>query len=223
MRAASTLPSSIASLLPEEPSTIREAKSTSEWPHWKGALEIEIHGQIINDVWVQVKRPKGKTVLGTKTLFKRKIGKDGQIEKYKCRFVTQGFRQVKGLHYKESSSPTPTASSMRAILATAAVRDWELRHIDAEQAYLQAVIDKRSTSNYPKTTAHFRKRSPCLERPCMDWCNQDCAGSENSQSIKEKGFERSHADPCVFMRIADGKVVTVIRLGHTAGEQNKEE
>ena len=33
------------------------------------------------------------------------IGIDGQIEKYKCRFVTQGFRQVKGLHYHESSSP----------------------------------------------------------------------------------------------------------------------
>ena len=37
--------------------------------------------QVNNGVWVQVERPKGKTVPGTKTLFKRKIGKDGQIEK----------------------------------------------------------------------------------------------------------------------------------------------
>ena len=82
-----------------------------------------MNGQINNGVWVRMEHPKGKTVLGTKTLFKRDIRKDGQIEKYKCCFVTQGFRQVKGLHYHESSSPTPTASSMRAVLATAAVKN----------------------------------------------------------------------------------------------------
>ena len=35
-----------------------------------------MNGQINDGVWVQVERPKGKAVLGTKTLFKRKIGKD---------------------------------------------------------------------------------------------------------------------------------------------------
>ncbi|CAM9602327.1 unnamed protein product [Ascophyllum nodosum] len=65
-------------------------------------------GKLARQVWEVVPPPKGKTVLGTKTIFKRKIGKDGRIEKYKCRFVTQGFRQTKGIHYyDESSSPTP--------------------------------------------------------------------------------------------------------------------
>ena len=86
--------------------------------------------------------PKGKTLLGTKTLFKRKIGKDDQIAKYKCRFVTQGFHQVKRLHYPEASSPTLTASSMRAVLASAAIKDWELRYIDVEQACFQADINE---------------------------------------------------------------------------------
>ena len=36
-----------------------------------------MNGQFNNGVWVQVEGPKGKTGLGTKTLFKRKIGKDG--------------------------------------------------------------------------------------------------------------------------------------------------
>ena len=39
VQAASSLPYSIASLLSEEPSTIREAQSTPKWPHWKGALK----------------------------------------------------------------------------------------------------------------------------------------------------------------------------------------
>ena len=51
-----------------------------------------MNGEINNGVWVQVGRPESKTVLGTKTLCKCKIGKDDQIERYKCRFVAQGFR-----------------------------------------------------------------------------------------------------------------------------------
>ena len=83
-----------------------------------------MNGLINNGVWVQVERPKGKAVLGTKTLFKRKIGKDRQLQKYKCLIVTQEFRRVKWLHDQEPSSPTPTASRMRMIvLATAVVTD----------------------------------------------------------------------------------------------------
>ena len=114
-----------------------------------------MNGQVNNGIWVQVERPKGKTVQGTTTLLKRKIGKDDQIEKYKCCFVTQGFHQVKGLHYHESSSPTPKASSMRAVLATAAVKNWELRHIDVEQAYLQADIDKAIYIELPEDYRAF--------------------------------------------------------------------
>ena len=191
VQAASTLPSGITSLLPEEPSTIREAQESPDWSHWKGALDREMNGQVNNGIWVQVERPKGKTVQGTTTLLKRKIGKDDQIEKCKCCFVTQGFHQVKGLHYHESSSPTPKASSMRAVLATAAVKNWELRHIDVEQAYLQPISIKRSTSNYPKTTARFRTRSACQGRPYIDWCNQDYDGSENSQTVSKRRASNS--------------------------------
>ena len=81
VQAASTLPPDITSLLPEDSSTIREAQESPEWSHWKGALEREMNRQVNNGVWVQVERPKGETLLGTKTLFMRKIGKDGQIEK----------------------------------------------------------------------------------------------------------------------------------------------
>ena len=56
--------------------------------------------------------------------------------------MAQGFRQVKGLYYHGSSSPTPTASSMRAVIAAAAVKNWEFLYIDVEQAYLQVDIDE---------------------------------------------------------------------------------
>ena len=80
-------------------------------------------GQLARQVWEVVPRPKGKVVLGPKTIFKRKIGKDGRIEMYKCRFVGRGFRQIKGIHYDESSSPKSSQARIRMVLGIAAVKD----------------------------------------------------------------------------------------------------
>ena len=95
-----------------------------EWPQWRGALKREMDGQIVRGGWKIVDRPKGKTILGTKTVFKWKAGQDGRVEKYKCRFVAKGFRQIKAIDYQESSSPTPTQSSIRMALAVMALLDW---------------------------------------------------------------------------------------------------
>ena len=70
----------------------------------------------------------------------RKIGKDGRIEKYQCRFVTRGFRQIKGIHYDESSSPTPSQAGMRMVFSIAAVKEWKLRQLDVDMAYLEADV-----------------------------------------------------------------------------------
>ena len=45
------------------------------------------------------------------------------LQTYKCRFVAQTFRQIKGIHYDESSSPKPSQASIRMVLGTAAVKD----------------------------------------------------------------------------------------------------
>ena len=85
-------------------------------------------------------RPKGKMVLGTKIIFKRKVGKDGRIKKYKYKFVAQVFEQIIGIHYDESSSPTPSQTSIRMVLGIAGVKDWELRQLVVDMAYLEANV-----------------------------------------------------------------------------------
>lgn len=54
-----------------------------------------MRGMVENCVYKQVARLTDKLVLGTKILYKRKVGEDGKIEKYRrSRVVAQGFRQV---------------------------------------------------------------------------------------------------------------------------------
>ena len=43
--------------------------------------------RVENCIYKQVARPKDKLEVGTKMLYKRKIGKDGKVEKCKCRLV----------------------------------------------------------------------------------------------------------------------------------------
>ena len=49
---------------------------------------------------------------------------------------------MEGVHYTEKYSPTPVTASIRMLLAMAAAKDGELRHFDAEQAFLKANIDE---------------------------------------------------------------------------------
>ena len=123
LQAASTMPTGLASYIMDELTTLHEAKVSPEWPQRRGALKREMDGQITRGVWKVVDRPKGKNLLGTKSVFKRKVGQDGRVEKFKCLLVAKSFRQIKGIHYQESSSPTPTRSSIRMALAVMALLD----------------------------------------------------------------------------------------------------
>ena len=55
-----------------------------------------------NDVWEVVPRPEGKSVVTYRWLYKIKYVADGNIERYKARFVARGFSQVEGVDYDET-------------------------------------------------------------------------------------------------------------------------
>ena len=212
LQAASTMPTGLASYLPDEPTTLHEAKVSPEWPQWHGALKREMDDQIARGVWKVVDRPKGKTVHGTKTVLKRKVGQDGRVEKYMCRFVAQGFRQIKGIHYQESSSPTPTQSSIRMALAVTALLNWEGRHLDVEMAFLEADVTKEL---YVELSDGYHRDSPNqvgrLQKAMYGLIHAGLLWSKKfGGELIAKGFMRSQADPCVFRRNHLGKVVVII-------------
>ena len=70
--------------------------------------------------------------------------------KYKCRLVAQGFKQVKGIHYEESSSPTPAQASIRMVLSMIAALGWKARQLDVDMAYLEADVEERNIHRAPR-------------------------------------------------------------------------
>lgn len=106
-----------------EPSNFEEASNQQVW---KDAMMEEYQSIIKNDVWDIVPRPKGKSVVSSKWLFKIKHAADGSVEKYKARFVARGFSQKEGIDYEETFAPVARYTSIRTIIAIAVVKGWKL-------------------------------------------------------------------------------------------------
>jgi hypothetical protein len=80
-----------------EPSIFEEA---SERQVWRDAMVEEYSSIMKKDVWDIVPRPKRKSMVSSKWIYKIKHVADGSVEKYIARFVARGFSQIEGVNYE---------------------------------------------------------------------------------------------------------------------------
>ena len=103
-----------------EPSSVHEAMASRNKDKWSRAMENELESLHDNQVWELVELPKGKKTIGSKWVFKEKVGADGTTERYKARLVAQGYAQRQGLDYDETFSPVVRPESVRTMVALSA-------------------------------------------------------------------------------------------------------
>jgi len=66
--------------------------------------------------------PPGRKAIGYKWIFKTKYHFDGTFDRYKTRVVVQGCRQKAGIDYSETFAPVVEMTTVRALLAVAALK-----------------------------------------------------------------------------------------------------
>ena len=86
-------------------------------PTWVDSMVEEYDSIVRNNAWEIVPRPVGKSVVGSRWIYKVKQADGGSIEKYKARFVAQGFSQIEGIDYEETFAPVASYYSIRTILS----------------------------------------------------------------------------------------------------------
>jgi len=80
----------VSHIIDSEPFNYEEAVGQQVW---KDSMMEEYRSIMKNDVWEIVLRPEGKSMVTSKWIYKIKHATDGNIEKYKVRFVMRGFSQ----------------------------------------------------------------------------------------------------------------------------------
>ncbi|CAI7781849.1 unnamed protein product [Closterium sp. NIES-53] len=84
---------------------------------------------------------RNKTILIGKWVFRVKTKADGTIDKFKARWVVRGFDQEHGRDFTETFAPVSQHTSLRILLAIAAMKKKKLRQIDVANAFLYAPVD----------------------------------------------------------------------------------
>ena len=100
-----------------EPSYFEE---DMEDPAWVYAMVEEYDLIVRNSAWEIVPRPEGKSMVGSRWIYKVKQAADGSVENYKSRFVSWGFSHIEGIDYEETFAPVARYSSIQTIPALSA-------------------------------------------------------------------------------------------------------
>ncbi|KAI3718757.1 hypothetical protein L6452_19640 [Arctium lappa] len=130
-----------------EPTNVSEAL---EDPDWIIAMQEEINQFDALKVWRLVPRPKGKSVIGTKWIFKNKKDKDGIVVRNKARLVAKGYRQEEGIDYDETFAPVARLEAIRMFLAFAAYRNFTVYQMDVKTAFLNGKLKEEVYVSQPE-------------------------------------------------------------------------
>jgi hypothetical protein len=95
-----------------------------------------------NDVWEIMPRPKEKSMVTSKWVYKIKYVVDISMDKYKARFIAIGFSQKEGEYYDETSSPISIYISTRSIMSLVASMRWSLHQMDVNTTLLNGEIEE---------------------------------------------------------------------------------
>ncbi|CAI7873063.1 unnamed protein product [Closterium sp. NIES-53] len=164
--------------MPGEPTTLKEALESSDAEEWKKAMESELKSIEENGTWELVELPKGRKAITSKWLFKIKSDADGKIERYKSRLPT----------------------TLRTLLAGAAIKGWVVKQMDVTTAFLNGVLEEENFMAQPEgfddgsgRVLRLKKAFYGLKQAPRQWY------LKLRGVLEEIGFTPSTADHSLFM------------------------
>ncbi|CAI7912744.1 unnamed protein product [Closterium sp. NIES-53] len=128
---------------PKEPATVQQALGGEHREKWREAMDKELKALEERNTWkvVPIGVARNKTILTGKWVFRVKTKADGTIDKFKARWVVRGFDQEHGRDFTKTFTPFRRHTSLRILLAIAAMKKKKLWQIDVANAFLYAPVD----------------------------------------------------------------------------------
>lgn len=193
-----------------EPKTINQALRDEKW---RQAAITEYNAQLANHSWDLVPPPSPNvTIVGCRWLFTTKYNADGTEERPKGRLVAKGYNQRPGLDYAETFSLVVKSTTIRIVLGVAVERDWPIRQLDVNNAFLQGTLtDEVYMSQPPGFVDTDRPHYVCRLRKALYGLKQAPRAwyVELQTYLVSSGFVNSVSDTSLFI-LKHGKSVVYI-------------
>lgn len=125
----------------EEPTTLREALSSTHRSNWEEAMQNEMQALEENNTWEVVDRTENMEYVDSKWVFKLKRDSKNKIKQFKARLVARGYQQ-KGLDYCDIYSPVVKLSTVRVLIAVCTEKNWPIFQMDVCSAFLHGEIQE---------------------------------------------------------------------------------
>ncbi|GKA61867.1 retrovirus-related pol polyprotein from transposon TNT 1-94 [Tanacetum coccineum] len=119
-------------------------------PSWINAMQEEIHKFQRLEVWELVPCPYKVLLIKLKWIYKVKTDAFGRVLKNKARLVAQGFRQEKGINFKESFAPVARIKAICIFIANAAHKNIMIYQMDVKTAFLNGELKEEVYISQPE-------------------------------------------------------------------------
>lgn len=123
-----------------EPKNINEALEDADWIV---AMQEELNQFEISKVWHLVPRPEGKTVIGTRWLFRNKLDYQGNITRNKLRLVVQGYNQEEDIDYDRHLLHLQEWRQLECLLPLHPTCGFKFYQMDAKSAFLNGYLKEK--------------------------------------------------------------------------------
>jgi transposase InsO family protein len=185
----------------DTPEGYRQAKESEDWEGWEKAMDEEMDQHKKMGTWELLDLPQGRTAIGCRWVYNRKIGADLELERLKARLVAQGFSQIPGIDFQFTYAETLRLDSQRAILALGTTHNYDIHQMDVKTAYLNSTLTEdiymRQPEHYDDGTGRVCKLKRAiygLKQAAREW------SFKFGREMVDLGFTRTHSDGCVYIR-----------------------
>jgi hypothetical protein len=194
----------IVYLVEDTPTSISEAYSSPDADLWKEAVRSEMESIMSNGTWEVIDRPYGCQLIGCKWIFKKKLMRDGTIERYKARLVAKGYTQKEGEDFFDTYSPVARLTTIRTLIAMAPSYGLIIHQMDVKTTSLNGELDEEIYMDQPEGfIADGQENKVCrlikslygLKQAPKQW------HEKFDNTLTSAGFAVNEADTCVYYRM----------------------
>ncbi|CAH2103986.1 unnamed protein product [Euphydryas editha] len=182
--------------------TTSDVLNSSEKEQWQCAIKDELKSFSENDTWELVDRPKDKTVVKAKWVFKKKFNSDGEV-RYRARLVAKGFTQKKGIDFNETFSPVLRYSTFRLLLALSVQLDLKMNHLDVPTAFLNGFLKETVYMEIPECSEFNNCKNKVLRLKRAIYGLKQSARAwyiRVEDCLLKLGYKKSDYEPCLFVK-----------------------